>query len=54
VRWTDETFSFVNRGVVGSFEDVFSDEQKTRFEEKAKAKLGTETFGKHCQSRECS
>ena len=54
VRWTDETFSFVNRGVVGSFEDVFSDEQKTRFEEKAKAKLGTKTFGKHCQSRECS
>jgi hypothetical protein len=24
------------------------------FEEQAKAKLGTETFGKHCQSRECS
>ena len=54
VRWTDETFSFVNRGVVGSFEDVFSDEQKTRFEEKAKAKLGVETFGEHCRSRECS
>ena len=49
VRWTDETFSFVNRGVVGSFEDVFSDEQKTRFEEKAKAKLGTDAFGNHCR-----
>ena len=40
VRWIDASFSFVRRGGVGSFEERFSNAQKTRFKEKAAAKFG--------------
>jgi hypothetical protein len=40
VRWIDDSFSFVRRGVSGSYEKVFSENQKRRFEEKAREKFG--------------
>ena len=40
VRWIDDSFSFVRRGVSGSHEGVFSETQKRRFDEKARREFG--------------